>query len=90
VARYPVFKLARDCLRERGVSSVFFNAANEVAVGSFLAGEVGFLDIYSIVASVMDRLEQHRVEAINDVLEVDAIARRRARDCIASFVRRGG
>jgi 1-deoxy-D-xylulose-5-phosphate reductoisomerase len=90
VARYPVFKLARDCLRERGVSSIFFNAANEVAVGSFLAGEVGFLDIYSIVASVMERLEQHRSETINDVLEVDAIARKRARECIASFARRVG
>ena len=90
VARYPIFKLARDCLRERGVSSIFFNAANEVAVGSFLAGEVGFLDIYSIVASVMERLEQYRVEAIDDVLEVDAIARRRARDCIASFAPRAG
>ena len=90
VARYPVFKLARDCLGERGVSSIFFNASNEVAVGSFLAGEVGFLDIYSIVASVMERVEQHRIETIDDVLEVDAIARRKARDCVASFATRVG
>jgi len=90
VARYPVFKLARDCLREGGVSSIFFNASNEVAVGSFLAGEVGFLDIYSIVASVMERLEQHRIETIDDVLEVDAIARRMARDYVASFASRVG
>ena len=90
VARYPIFKVARDCLREGGVSSIFFNAANEVAVGAFLAGEVGFLDIYSIVASVMEKLEQHRVEAIDDVLEVDMIARRKARDCIASFASRLG
>jgi 1-deoxy-D-xylulose-5-phosphate reductoisomerase len=90
VARYPVFKVARDCLREGGVSSIFFNAANEVAVGSFLAGEVSFLDIYSIVASVLETLEQHRVEAIDDVLQVDAIARRKARDCVASFASRVG
>ncbi len=90
VARYPVFKVARDCLREGGVSSIFFNAANEVAVGSFLAGEVSFLDIYSIVASVMEKLEQRRVEAIDDVLQVDAIARRKARDCVASFASRKG
>jgi 1-deoxy-D-xylulose-5-phosphate reductoisomerase len=88
VAHYPVFKVARDCLREGGVSSIFFNAANEVAVRSFLAGEVGFLDIYSIVASVMEKLEQHRVEAIDDVLQVDAIARRKAQDCVASFASR--
>ena len=90
VARYPVFKVARDCLREGGVSSIFFNAANEVAVGSFLAGEVSFLDIYSIVASVMEKLEQHHIEVIDDVLEVDAIARRKARDFVASFAGRVG
>ena len=90
VARYPVFKVARECLREGGVSSIFFNAANEVAVGSFLAGEVSFLDIYSIVASVMDKLEQHRVEEIDDVIQVDAIARRKARDRVASFASRIG
>ena len=90
VARYPVFKVARDCLREGGVSSIFFNAANEVAVGSFLAGEVRFLDIYPIVASVMEKVEQHRVGVIDDVLEVDAIARKKARDCVASFAGRVG
>ena len=90
MTRYPVFRLARDCLREGGVSPIFFNAANEVAVESFLVGEVGFLDIYSIVASVMERLEQHTVAAIDDVLEVDAIARRKAGDCVASFASRVG
>ena len=90
LARYPVFKVARDCLSDGGVSSIFFNAANEVAVGSFLAGEIGFLDIYSIVASVMEKLEQHRVEAIDDVIEVDAIARRKARDFVESFASRVG
>jgi len=90
LARYPVFKVARDCLSDGGVSSIFFNAANEVAVGSFLAREIGFLDIYSIVASVMEKLEQHRVEAIDDVIEVDAIARRKARDFVESFASRVG
>jgi 1-deoxy-D-xylulose-5-phosphate reductoisomerase len=90
LARYPLFKLARDCLREGGVSSIFFNAANEVAVGSFLVGEVGFLDIYSIVGSVMERLEQYRVQTIEDVLEVDAVARGRARECVASIIGKAG
>ena len=90
VARYPVFELARDCLREGGISSIFFNAANEIAVGSFLVGEIGFLDIYSVVASVMERLEQYRVQTIDDVLEVDAAARGRARGCVASIAGRKG
>ena len=90
VARYPVFELARDCLREGGISSIFFNAANEIAVGSFLVGEIGFLDIYSVVASVMERLEHYRVQTIDDVLEVDAAARGRARECVASIAGRMG
>jgi len=90
MVRYPVFKLARDCLSEGGVSSIFFNAANEVAVGSFLAGEIGFLDIYSVVASVMERLEHYRVQTIDDVLEVDAVARRSARECAALIAGRLG
>ena len=90
VARYPVFELARDCLREGGISSIFFNAANEVAVGSFLAGKVGFMDIYPIVASAMEGLEQYPIQTIDDVLEVDAFARERSRECAASIAGRVG
>ena len=90
MARYPVFKLARDCLSEGGVSSIFFNAANEVAVGSFLAGKVGFMDIYPIVASAMEGLEQYPIQTIDDVLEVDAFARERSRECAASIAGRVG
>ena len=89
-ARYPLFKISRDCLKEGGLSPIFFNAANEVAVGSFLSGEISFLDIYSIVASVMEKLEHHHIHAIDDVLEVDAIARRKARDCAAVIARHVG
>jgi 1-deoxy-D-xylulose-5-phosphate reductoisomerase len=90
LARFPILKLARGCLDEGGVSSVFFNAANEVAVGSFLVNEIGFLDIYPIVASVMDELEQYHIQTIDDVLEVDAIARRKAKICVAAIAGRVG
>ena len=55
------------------------NAANEVAVDAFLAGEIGFLDIAAVVGRVLDGEPPCRIDTLDAVLEVDARARAAAR-----------
>ncbi len=55
--RYPCFALARQALAHgRGAPNIL-NAANEVAVGLFLAGHIGFLDIPSLVDRALGSAE---------------------------------
>src|ERR1700704_6163348 len=49
IERFPALRLAREALQTGGISTIIMNAANEIAVGSFLASEIGFLDIARIV-----------------------------------------
>ena len=59
------------------------NAANEVAVGAFLAGRIGFLDIVAAVESALAACDGLRAESLDDILAVDALARRRTETLIA-------
>lgn len=65
--RFPAIKLAYDCLSSGVEACVAFNAANEVAVESFLKGDIGFMDIYGAV--------EHMVRQVKDTIpyELDAI-----------------
>ena len=47
--RFPALRLAREALEAGGAAPVVLNAANEVAVASFLAGGLRFLDIAAFV-----------------------------------------
>jgi 1-deoxy-D-xylulose-5-phosphate reductoisomerase len=54
VERFPALALARAALRAGGGAPAVLNAANEIAVAAFIAGEIGFLDIAAVVAATMD------------------------------------
>ncbi|HEY3247403.1 MAG TPA: 1-deoxy-D-xylulose-5-phosphate reductoisomerase [bacterium] len=74
-ARYPCLGYAYDALAAGGTMPAVLNAANESAVGLFLDGRIGFMDIAASVRRVMDA---HRVIAaprIEDILAADAWAR---------------
>jgi 1-deoxy-D-xylulose-5-phosphate reductoisomerase len=47
--RFPALRLAREVLERGGGTPVVLNAANEIAVQAFLAGRIGFRDIFSLV-----------------------------------------
>ena len=52
------------------------NGANEMAVGLFLSGEIGFLDIAEIVSSAMDAHEIIQNPTLDDILSCDKWARK--------------
>lgn len=76
--RFPALRLVREALRTGGAAPTLLNAANEVAVARFLGGDIGFLDIISVVEQVLSRLGAPALGSLSDVLEADAQARRLA------------
>lgn len=47
--RFPCLTLAQEALKRGGNSPCVINAANEIAVAEFLAGHIGFYDIYNVI-----------------------------------------
>ena len=71
--------LARRVVEVGGTAGAILNAANEVAVESFLAGDLSFSEIVPTVERVTDAIEPGPLETLEDVLEADAAARVEAR-----------
>ncbi|MCC8196086.1 MAG: 1-deoxy-D-xylulose-5-phosphate reductoisomerase [Ruminococcus sp.] len=60
------------------------NAANEIAVASFLRDEIGFNDIARLAESAFNSLEHKTVNGLSDVLSAD----KSARDFVSSKIRK--
>lgn len=89
---FPAIALARRAGSAGGTAPAVFNAADEVGVAAFLAGELGFPGIVQTIAAV---LNEHimatgspggwcAAEGLDDVLSADAWARTRAAEIIAT------
>lgn len=76
--RFPATRLAREAALQGGAAPAVLNAANEVAVAAFLAGQIAFTDIPLLVAQTLDRDLPPPPRSLDDVLAVDAEARARA------------
>ncbi len=76
--RFPAIALARQALLAGGNAPTILNAANEIAVESFLKGEIGFLNIAKIVEKTLEKMYSKPLKTIEDVLECDEFARHQA------------
>ena len=78
--RFPCLRLAYEALRAGGAAPVVLNAANEVAVASFLEGQIPFTGIAGTVADVLDEAAGRSLDtgSLAAVREVDGWARRQA------------
>jgi 1-deoxy-D-xylulose-5-phosphate reductoisomerase len=76
--RFPALRLARLALQSGGGAPTILNAANEVGVAAFLARRTGFLDIARIVEETLEILTPCGLASLDDVFELDALARRTA------------
>ncbi len=73
--RYPCLRLAREAMAASGTAPAVFNAANEVAVAAFLAGQVPFLAIPRIIEHTLSRLQTVEPNSLEVVLAADVEAR---------------
>ena len=76
LAKTPCLALAMDCARQGGIAPAVMSAANEAAVALFLAGKIGYNDIYDRVADAVARMPDMPDPTLDDILAADAQARR--------------
>ncbi len=86
---FPMFSLGVEAGRAGGTHPAVFNAANEVAVGAFVGGQIGFLEMADVVEGVLAEVPRGNVDVVNDVLEADAAARTAATTIIERSVAAG-
>ena len=75
---FPMLALARRAGLEGGTYPCAYNAANEVAVAAFLDGRLPFLEIPAVVEEAMSVADRTTPRDLDDLVEVDAAARRLA------------
>jgi 1-deoxy-D-xylulose-5-phosphate reductoisomerase len=77
--KFPCLRLAYEAVEAGGAKTIALNAADEIAVASFLEGRIGFEDIADTIQFVVRETSVQVPESIEQVLDLDADARRRAR-----------
>lgn len=81
--RFPLLRLAYEAQRAGGTATCTLNAADEVAVESFLRGEISFPGIVEVVEETLHRVPSITASSIADVLDKD----RESRLAAAAIVR---
>ncbi len=71
----PCLGLAIDCARRGGNAPAVLSAANEAAVGLFLAHRIGYNDIYDSVFAAVNGIAFIGSPSLSQILEADAAAR---------------
>lgn len=78
--RYPALRLAREVMETGGHAGAVFNAAKEIALDAFIAGQVGFLDMAACVEETLTEMSGKMAlgrapESLDMILETDRAAR---------------
>lgn len=76
--RFPCLRLAEESIRKGGTAPAILNAANEVAVASFLDNTLKFTDISYVVEQTLINLPSRAADSLNEILEDDLAARKEA------------
>jgi 1-deoxy-D-xylulose-5-phosphate reductoisomerase len=83
--RFPCLGLAYRALESGGNMPAVLNAANEVAVESFLKSRMPFTAIPEMINDVMQVVGHKDIGTLSDVLAADAVAREAAHEWLACF-----
>ncbi len=84
--KFPCLKLAYRALDDCESMPAVLNAANEVAVSSFLSRKISFTDIPKIIAKTMDLFPPTSINCLEDVLSADSWARQKAHNLTKQFI----
>ena len=71
--KYPAIELAKRCGQLGSGLPAVYNAANEVAVAAFLAGQIKFTAIIDIVEAVVQSFGSNTPTTIRDVSDVSGV-----------------
>lgn len=73
--RFPCLKMAYEAGEAGGTAPAVYNAANEIAVHRFLAGEIEFLDIEAVIYHALENHVNTDAPDLDEILAADAWAR---------------
>lgn len=82
--RFVCLRLAYDALRSGGTAPAILNAANEIAVDSFLKGKIAFTRIAEIVEQTLKQLDCKSAASLDIILSADTQARQVAKELCLS------
>ena len=83
--KFPCLKLAEDVLKKEKSFVPVLNAANEIAVASFLNDEISFVEIPVFIEKTLEGHNAFDLTTIEDVLEADRWAREKTRETIKKY-----
>jgi 1-deoxy-D-xylulose-5-phosphate reductoisomerase len=91
LARYPALRLAQEVMQAGGLAGAVFNAAKEVALDQFIAGNIGFMQMAHLVEATLGRLLADPLvgqvaTSLDDVMAIDHLARVTARELAAGLI----
>jgi 1-deoxy-D-xylulose-5-phosphate reductoisomerase len=84
---FPCLRLAREAGEAGGTAPCVLNAADEVAVAAFLAGQIPFAAIADVVGRALEALPSEQPTHFEDLYEADGRARQVATELIGAVVR---
>lgn len=81
--RFPIVKWAKKVIEEKGTYGAVFNAANEVAVFSFLKEEIPFVMIEEVINVFMKKHKNIIHPSLDDIIKTDLSTREEVKKYIA-------
>ncbi len=85
ISEYPCLQIAMDAMKKGGNIPCAMNAANEVAVKSFLNNRISFLQIPEIIEKSIANIPPCEHPGLNDIIETDTLTRVRANEAIKTI-----
>jgi 1-deoxy-D-xylulose-5-phosphate reductoisomerase len=82
---FPCLRLAGEAARAGGTAPCVLNAANEIAVHSFLDGRLRFVEIPRVIEQTLNELAAEPVRAFESLYEADRQARSVAGEVVAGL-----
>ncbi len=94
MTRFPALRLAQDVMQTGGLAGAIFNAAKESALDGFIAGQIGFLDMATVVETVLTQMSssaglKEGVFPLDKITETDHLARVRSVEAISALIEKG-
>ncbi len=80
--RFPALRLAYEALERGGTAPTVLNGANEVVVAAFLAEEIRFIDIPSLVERALGEIGVVDDPSLHDIFAID----KRTRQTVRSYI----
>jgi 1-deoxy-D-xylulose-5-phosphate reductoisomerase len=83
-AKFPLLRLAYDCLETGGSATCTLNAADEIAVEAFLDGRIPFPAIWEVVQETLSKMPVRQPGTVGEILEIDRESRAMARELVGA------